>query len=442
MRRVLWWIQDYGAIVVAATLTLALLVAGVVLGSSQLRPVGIVTAPVLSANPTTAHGVPAATVLDDLLSAGEGLVGVTRRAWPGAKESDVSLDPMVGDCAGSGAGLGSLSPVLARSALVSLNADEVNAGGAGTLSGATSTTPTTTLSAAGTSSSLDAAISVAAVGAGLGPRAFAAHQGLAASCRLGQGLAASLGAGPVAAVLLSPPGAQLVEVVTQRGDVVANVSVVVGTTGVSPALTAAESVLGALYDDAGTALSGVCANPAAPASDATRNPSQSDYAPYVTSQTLTPPASIAPPDLSLLNGPLPSVAADPPDSVTSAPVAPSVPSVALSVTLNLASPDTTGPGCGWAFTGENPPRVAVAHAGQVALTQLETQWATWPATVTAYLLAKATYLAALDSYEAWAASTTTTSTTTSTTTTTTPSSTTTSVPPVTSTTLAPTGAQP
>jgi hypothetical protein len=68
-----------------------------------------------------------------------------------------------------------------------------------------------------------------------------------------------------------------------------------------------------------------------------------------------------------------------------------------------------------------------------AIARLEATWSSWPATVAAYLQAKAEYVSDLASYDA----TTTTTTTTTTTILTAPSTTTTS--PVTTTTTTPAG---
>lgn len=193
-------------------------------------------------------------------------------------------------------------------------------------------------------------------------------------------------------------------------------------------------------------LGPICVALDAPAEDARRNPRSNDYTAFVTAQPVAIPAGVSPPDVSLLNGPLPSVPPPAPGSVTtppSAPVAPAPPPVPM---VQVLTEDPTGPGCGWAFSGETAPVFDASAAARDAKTQtslaqsrLSYAWSQWPTNVTQYLAAQALYQARLAAYQQWIATTTTTTTTTPrSTTTTTVRSTTTTTPRTTPTTTPPT----
>jgi hypothetical protein len=124
--------------------------------------------------------------------------------------------------------------------------------------------------------------------------------------------------------------------------------------------------------------------------------------------------------------------APPAGSITTAPVAPVVPTIALSASVLVPASDVVGPGCGWAFTQSVPPTPPVSEPlselDATAIAQLEAKWSSWPTTVASYLQAKAVYVKDLASYNA-TTTTTTTTTVPVTTTTTTPVTTTTTAPP-------------
>lgn len=230
-------------------------------------------------------------------------------------------------------------------------------------------------------------------------------------------------------------GSSILEVTWRRGDVL--VSLYAFPTGYQSATSATLDLAASVDAQFAGLLQSVCLNEVAPVAAARRNPTQADYAPYTTRSVVSPPASVPRPNLALLNGPPPVVIAPPAGSITTAPVAPVVPTIALSATVLVPASDVAGPGCGWSFTQSVSPAPPVNEPLSVldatAIARLEATWSSWPATVAAYLQAKAEYVSDLASYDA----TTTTTTTTTTTILTAPSTTTTS--PVTTTTTTPAG---
>ena len=228
-------------------------------------------------------------------------------------------------------------------------------------------------------------------------------------------------------------GSSILEVTWRRGDVLVSLyAFPMGYQSASVTLDLAASI------DAQFAglLQSVCLNEVAPVAAARRNPTQADYAPYTTRSVVSPPASVPRPNLALLNGPPPVVIAPPAGSITTAPVAPVVPTIALSALVLVPASDVAGPGCGWSFTqsvSPTPPvNAPLSVLDATAIARLEATWSSWPATVAGYLQAKAEYVRDRASYDA-----TTTTTTTTTTILTPPSTTTTS--PVTTTTTTPAG---
>lgn len=211
------------------------------------------------------------------------------------------------------------------------------------------------------------------------------------------------------------------------------------TSSIVPAISAGSAVgdlAEVLLKSLTRTLSGSCVNEDAPISDAAFNPAYPGYHPHYATFVLTPGPGFTPPDPSLLTQPPSLLVPSPaPGTITSPPVAPAVPTYKLNITASLPVPDPVGPGCGWAFTGLEPPQVNASRAREKALTPLEDAWVAWPNVAAAYANAYAIYLADLKSYNLYIA-TTTTSTTTSTTTTsttttstsTTTTSTTTTVP--------------
>lgn len=303
------------------------------------------------------------------------------------------------------------------------------------LSGCTSTVPPSQMTRSVTlgSSTLNVVTTVDVYGAGLGALALANMQSSVTACT-GDYVQSSSPNGLDGFIALGPDvaGSQVTEVTWRRGDVL--LSLYAFTTNYQSALSSTLALASAIDTQLAPLMSSSCANENAPVSAARRNPTQSNYVPFATHQVVTPPPSVTRPNQNLLYAALPTVPTPTPGSITSAPTAPSVPTVALSTTVTVPESDTVGPGCGWAFTGQVPPPPPATPASltiAAAITQLESTWTAWPSTVTAYLEAKATYEVDLTSYTATIPTTTTTSTTTTTLRATT---TTTSPPPTTSTT--------
>jgi hypothetical protein len=225
-------------------------------------------------------------------------------------------------------------------------------------------------------------------------------------------------------------GSSILEVTWRRGDVL--ISLYAFPTSYQSATSATLDLAASIDTRFAGLLRSVCLNEVAPVAAARRNPTQASYTPYATRSAVNPPASVPRPNLALLNAPLPVVIAPPAGSITTAPVAPVVPTIALSATVLVPATDVAGPGCGWSFTQSVPPTLPVSEPLSVldatAITKLEATWNLWPATVSSYLEAEAVYKSDLASY---VATTTTTTTTTLplTTTTTLPVTTTTNLPP-------------
>ena len=278
------------------------------------------------------------------------------------------------------------------------------------------------------SASLEIVVDVNVYGAGLGGRVLARTLRSTSACAGDYVQSNSLtGLEGFMASSTDVSGSSILEVPARVGDVVFSLYGFPTTyqSASSTTLAIATVVLEALTP----AMATVCATEHEGAIAAQRNPTQSDYRPYAVTTVVTPPASVPRPNLSLLDGVLPVVPAPAPGSITTAPTPPAVPTVTLSTTVATPQVDQTGPGCGWAFTAMVPPvfsspREPVSVLSAHAIAQLERTWTNWPATVNAYLAAKAVYLSDLASYQA---TTTTTSTTTTTTISGTPSTTTTTL---------------
>lgn len=224
-------------------------------------------------------------------------------------------------------------------------------------------------------------------------------------------------------------GSSILEVTWRLGDVL--VSLYAFPTGYESATSATLELAASVESQLAGLLQPVCLNEVAPVAAARRNPTQADYTPYATRSVVIPPASVPRPNLALLNGPLPKVIAPPAGSIITTPIAPLVPTVALSTAVFVPTNDVAGPGCGWSFTRSVPPAVPasepISELDATAIAKLEATWSSWPATVAAYLQAKAVYVSDLASYAA-TTTTTTTTTTLPTTTTTLPLTTTTTTP--------------
>jgi hypothetical protein len=278
------------------------------------------------------------------------------------------------------------------------------------------------------SSSLEVVADVDVYGAGLGALTLARTLTSVSACTgdyvqttSPTGLDGFVASGP------NVSGSSILEVTWRLGDVL--VSLYAFPTGYQSATSATLELAALVNTQLAGLLQSVCLNEIAPVAAARRNPTQASYTPYATRSAVTPPASVPRPNLALLNGPLPKVIAPPAGSITTAPVAPVVPTVALSITVLVPATDLTGPGCGWSFTQSVPPTPPVSEPlselDATAIAQLEATWSSWPSTVIAYLEAKAVYLSDVASY---VATTTTTTTLPVTTTTTLPVTTTTTTP--------------
>ncbi len=191
MRRLRYAVTDYWAHVVVAGLSLVLLLGGLLLVSASRLPVRVVVGPrVVSTSVNAPFSSPALSAVAAVVAAGASAPGVQAQPWPGADRSTVALDPLVQYCASGG--LGSLGPVVARSELVTLSM--------GTDVGTTATSGT----------NVATVIAAQAVGAGLGPRAFAAHESLVRNCTLAHSLGVASGGfttAPILAVRLTTTGA-------------------------------------------------------------------------------------------------------------------------------------------------------------------------------------------------------------------------------------------
>jgi hypothetical protein len=278
------------------------------------------------------------------------------------------------------------------------------------------------------STSLEVVADVDVYGAGLGALALARTLTSVSACA-GDYVQTTSPTGLDGFVASGPDvsGSSILEVTWRRGDVL--VSLYAFPTNYQSATSATLDLAASVDAQFADLMQPVCLNEVAPVGAARRNPTQAGYAAYTTRNVVSPPASVPRPNLALLNGPLPVVNPPPAGSITTAPVAPVVPTVALSTTVLVPSKDVAGPGCGWSFTQSVPPTPPssepLSALDATAIAQLETTWSSWPATVTYYLQAKAVYMSDLASYDA---------TTTTTTTTTLPPPSTTTTLPVTTTT--------
>jgi hypothetical protein len=279
------------------------------------------------------------------------------------------------------------------------------------------------------STSLEVVADVDVYGAGLGALALARTLTSVSACA-GDYVQTTSPTGLDGFVASGPDvsGSSILEVTWRLGDVL--VSLYAFPTGYQSATSATLELAALVNTQLSGLLQSVCLNEIAPVAAARRNPTQASYSPYATRSVVTPPASVPRPNLALLNGPLPVVIAPPTGSITTAPVAPVVPTIALSTTVLVPASDVAGPGCGWSFTQSVPPTAPISEPLSVldttAIAQLEAAWSSWPAAVSSYLQAKAVYMSDLAIYVA--TTTTTTTTTPVTTTTTTPVTTTTTTP--------------
>jgi hypothetical protein len=284
------------------------------------------------------------------------------------------------------------------------------------------------------SASLEVVADVDVYGAGLGALALARSVTSVSDCE-GDYVLSTSPTGLDGFVASGPDvsGSSILEVTWRRGDVL--ISLYAFPTDYQSATSATLSLAASIDTQFAGLMRSVCLNEVAPVAAARRNPTQADYSPYTTHTMVSPPASVPRPNLDLLNGSTPENIAPPAGSITTAPIAPVVPTIALSATVLVPASDVAGPGCGWSFTQSVRPPTPSSEPLSVlefnAIGQLEATWASWRATVATYLQAKAVYVSDLASYNA--------TTTTTTTTIIAPPSTTTTTLPVTTTTTLPAG---
>ncbi len=418
------FISDHwrGAVIFLSVLPLIVLAVLAILGLF-FQPLSA-TAPKVLVNPSvvtaTSDTTPGAAVLAELLGQASTMPSFAQRAWPkfAPDAGLLPVDPVGQTCAATAPLAPALSPVLSRSSLLTL----LSATSAHSTPPAAAVAPPTV------------AVSASVVGPGLGMRVFEARQSQVSYCPGAHLVAIATTPTPQFIATLSVFGAtSIVEFVAVKSDVL--VTVVVSVPDGPTTRTVGQTALTYLVDQLTTSLAHVCADTQTSTSLATRNPTQPDYVAPTRLVTLAPPSTLTPPDPTLINAKPPTVAVPPVGTVTTAPTAPVIPTVALSVTISVPASDVTGPGCGWAFTGQVAAALPTTplSAAQSALTGLEAEWSNWPVTVATYLRALANYHADLISYEHWQSTTTTSTSTTSTTTSTTIPTTSTSVPPSTTT---------
>ena len=396
-RRALHWVRDHVltgliALVTAALSTIVLLAASGLLLSptapAASAPPTTSTTTTVPSSPVTLDTSPATVVVASVMGQLRNVAGFTS-----TNPSFATTDPLLASCASS------IIPVaqMARSLTLS-------------------------------SASLVVVVDVNVYGAGLGGRVLARTLRSTSACAGDYVQSSSLtGLEGFMASSSGVSGSSILEVTARVGDVV--FSLYAFPTAYQSASSATMAIATVVLNALTPAMATVCATEHEGAIAAQRNPTQSDYRPYAVTTVVTPPTSVPRPNLSLLDGVLPVVPTPAPGSITTAPPPPAVPTVALSTTVATPQVDQTGPGCGWAFTAMVPPvfsspREPISVLSADAIAQLERTWTNWPATVNAYLAAKAVYLSDLASYQA---TTTTTSTTTTTTISGTPSTTTTTL---------------
>jgi hypothetical protein len=283
-------------------------------------------------------------------------------------------------------------------------------------------------------------LQVWAFGAGQGPRALTLLEETLSECRDSARGRPSVstpdeGAGAGRLRVSSRSGDGVVWLVFQRGDVLAAVTAS-DLSGAAPTSLAAEiasRVDGILEAE----LAGVCPDQAAPESDAARNPYGSlPYEPFAREVVLTAPVfpdSLLPPEVPepsfavpaprsfpdlaprsrrtlapatpaapgqppvaartevVVSGPAPSLVdpsaiSRPEPYVTSPPTEPERPEFPDGVVAGIPLADEVGPGCGWAFTGQEAPsfdeerlQLAADEALQAAKLELAAAAAQWKA---------------------------------------------------------------
>lgn len=284
-----------------------------------------------------------------------------------------------------------------------------------------------------------------AYGAGQGPAALDALEGSLDDCARVAVRTPEEGAGVDRLVATSRGGDGTTWLVARRGDVLAAVGA--ADPGGSPPTAAAQEVAGRVDALLAERMAGVCAVQDAGLADAARSPySVLPYEPFARSvpvrapevplQPLPPP--VDPPSVSrpsprafpdlapYLGGRDPAnpealpprgsapVLVDPDDIRAPSPLVrrrpsePSRPEQPREVVARLPEPDPAGPGCGWRFTGQQPPafdEAALAAAAEQALdaarVELAAATARWQEEEEQFLADYAQYQADLAAYTAY-----------------------------------------
>lgn len=148
--------------------------------------------------------------------------------------------------------------------------------------------------------------------------------------------------------------------VWQRGDVLVSLT---ASSAADP--TATDQLLQQALADVS------CANLNPSVQDAQRNPSRADYTPYTTTHTLTIPQSTI--TTTVTQDQMPALADPSPEAIPTGIAGPPEPAAVdkptilthpgpdpTSMDVAVATQDTVGPGCGWAFTGTVAPVVNAA----------------------------------------------------------------------------------
>lgn len=263
---------------------------------------------------------------------------------------------------------------------------------------------------------------IASYTAGLGAEAAKALRESVTDCSSGHASVSDLAAPGVQAWSVTSDRSNPT-VMFRRGDVLVFVT--------SPQLPDTVGAASAIDSSVNAALAPVCAVQDASTVDAARNRwSQAGYRAYTTAQTVTVPAASLPTvpktatyKTTTLPAPtlqVPAVSPAPnPDypvwplmpAVVAAPSVPKAPTSTASntTTIQVLTNDTTGPGCGWAFTGMKAPRFDLKTAKTAndklvtaAKKQLNDAGKKWQKDVLAYWQAYDVAVKALPAYQAYA----------------------------------------
>ena len=263
-------------------------------------------------------------------------------------------------------------------------------------------------------------ITVTAYSAGIGAAAYRTLHDSVPNCASGHATMNPTGGIGVESTTTTINGVTVIA--TRRGDTITYV-----TSTDNPTAVAAASQFDS---NLASKLAGTCSNESSGVADATRNRwAAASYTPYTVPGTVTVPATELPavpagatyqpvtipapvtPVADVEPMPTPTYPVWPlmPKALV-APTAPVAPAAAAPTTspVRLLAADTTGPGCGWAFTGMKAPGFDSKAAAETnrktetaAKTVLTTKAKQWQAAVLAYWKSYATYTQQLPAYVAY-----------------------------------------